>query len=133
MRDNDTSANMIITQGYFFPCSALLVTACYCLSAIPVQDLGLTHMDSSCKGTIFFTAWCLECFRFCMLCSQRLGEWAEFGLLYTGMTGALPVLHCSVFAGGGWCIWRKGTGAGIAQAPKLLLNQHHPAEQAQRV
>lgn len=36
--------------GLFFPCSALLVTACYCVSAIPLQDLGLTHTRSSCKG-----------------------------------------------------------------------------------
>lgn len=41
--------------GIFFPCSALLVTACYCVSAIPLQDLGLTHTRSSCKGPAGFS------------------------------------------------------------------------------
>lgn len=36
--------------GIFFPCLALLVTACHCVFAIPAWDLGQTHTRSPCKG-----------------------------------------------------------------------------------
>lgn len=29
--------------GIFFPCLALMATACYCVFAIPAWDLGQTH------------------------------------------------------------------------------------------
>lgn len=36
------------------------------------------------------------------------------------MTEALPALSRFMFAGGGWCIWRKGIGPGVPQAPVWL-------------
>lgn len=41
-------------QGYFFPCLALLGTACYCVFAIPAWHLGQTHTRSPCKVQDFF-------------------------------------------------------------------------------
>lgn len=58
--------------GIFFPCSALLVTACYCVSAVPEWDPGLNQ--GLCMA--FFAAWCLPCFWIYVLCSQglRMGQ-----------------------------------------------------------